>query len=263
MVQELRRVIERQGSYRFYSSSLLIIYDGAVTPELLTLKGEEIQGDAIGRGDPGLIKLNESDMELRLKEEEEGENVQHKDGGVLERSEAEHDVSSLAVAEERGESVFSCKVAALPDVRTYESSDLLHVNPSAPFRIQHHLEDGQNHHMHTCCCHDNHKPHPLPQTQLQEAKLFTSATTSTSNHHTVKNGFHARHHAHHSSEAHYISKADLEKARNSVDLRMIDFAHSTHRGYNDKVQYSGPDEGYVLGVLSLVACFERMMSESS
>ena len=265
MVQELRRVIKRQGSYRFYSSSLLIIYDGAVTPELLTSnRKEKRQGDAV---DPGLI---EADKELRLNEEGEGD-VQHKDGGgserkgeVERRNELEHDTPSLGVAEEKGESVLSHKVAALPDVRTFESSALLHVNPTAPFRMQHHFRGEQNHHMHTCCCHDNHKTHPPgpPQTQQQETKLLT-CTASTSNHHVVKNGYHPRHHAHQPSEAHYISKADLEKARKSVELRMIDFAHSTHRGYNDKVQYSGPDEGYVLGVSSLVTCFERMLSEST
>ena len=286
MVQELRRVIERQGSYRFYSSSLLIIYDGAaVTPEP-TSNGEESRGDVIGgRGDPDLIKLNEA---VRLGEE--GEGIPHKGGGSLERNGRiggfENGAPSFALAEDKGESVSSHRV---PDIRTFESSDLLHVNPTAPFRRQHHLEGNQNHQMHSislseptptnhtpppnssdrhkrdtcCCCHEDHKPHPSPPCQ-EEAKLLT-CVAPTLNHHTVKNGYHhSRHHAHQtSSEMHHVSKSDLETARKSVDLRMIDFAHSTHSGYNDRVVYSGPDEGYVLGVSSLVACFKRMLSEST
>ena len=280
MVQQLRRVIERQGSYRFYSSSLLIIYDGAVTPEMTLNKERSWGGVTGGRGDPGLIKLNEA---VRLNED--GEGVQHKEGGSSERNgrmdEIENGAPSFALAEDKGESASSHRV---PGVWTFESSDLLHVNPTAPFRRQHHLECSQNHQTHntplpettltnptpppnssdrhkrdTCCCHEHHKPHPSPPCR-EEAKLLT-CVAPTLNH---KNGYHhSRHHAHQRSEMHHISKADLEMARKSVDLRMIDFAHSTHSGYNDHVVYSGPDEGYVLGVSSLVACFERMLSEST
>ena len=282
MVQELRRVIERQGSYRFYSSSLLIIYDGAVTPKLASNKGQSV---VIGR-EPRLIAINEVDQELRPSSDME-EDIQHEDSecsqrnGKLEREcEVECDVSNLAVAEDN-------KVTTLPpEIRTFETSDLLHVNPTAPFRLQHHLEDDRNHllettptdstppanlsntttehdryKLNTCCCHDNCRPHPPPPSQEQEAKLLTGGASTK---HVVKNGFHSRHCNHQSFEMHCnISKVDLETARQSVDLRMIDFAHSTHRGYNDRVQYSGPDEGYVLGVSSLVACFKRMLNEST
>ena len=297
MVQELRRVIERQGSYRFYSSSLLIIYDGAVTPELTSNSeggggGESRQGDMlIGRGDPGLIKLNEA---VRSKEEREGEfrtqTQCHRDGGSLERN--ENGATNLAVAEGKGEYI-SSRAHKVPG--TFESSDLLHVNPTGPFRSRlHHLEGDHNHQSSharddislllpsettptdstppppsstdrdTCRCHGDHKPHPSP---TQSPKLNLGGV-SPLNHLTIKNGYHHKNghhsHSHQTSEmCHIISKKDLETARKSVDLRMIDFAHSTHRGYNDRVVYSGPDEGYVLGVSSLVACLQRMLSEST
>ena len=303
MVQELRRVIKRQGSYRFYSSSLLIIYDGAVTPELTSNEGrggESRRGDVIGiRGNPGLIKLSKT---VRSNEEREGEGVQqcHRDGGSLERNGRmskidENGATNLVVAEDKGESISSC---AWQVPRRFESSDLLHVNPTAPFRSRlHHLEGDRNHQLShdgipllpsettptdstppptytsstdrhkcaTCRCHVDHEPRPsTTQSQEQEAKLGAPALNHHT--HTLKNGYHKNGHpphTHQASEMRHISKKDLETARKSVDLRMIDFAHSTHRGYNDRVVYSGPDEGYVLGVSSLVACLQRMLSEST
>ena len=52
---------------------------------------------------------------------------------------------------------------------------------------------------------------------------------------------------------------NLEKLRKMVDLRMIDFAHSTHKGcLHDKVSYSGPDEGYLTGLNTLISSLEVM-----
>lgn len=59
-------------------------------------------------------------------------------------------------------------------------------------------------------------------------------------------------------------RLDLHKARQSVDLRMIDFAHTTHGGYvHDFVQYAGPDEGYIVGLNTLIDAFEELIEEYS
>ena len=233
MVQELKRVIERQGSYRFYSSSLLIIYDGAVTPELTPNTGggggECRQGDVlIGRGDPGLIKLNEA---VRLKEEREGElrtqTQCHRDGGSLERN--ENGATNLAVAEGKGECILSC-ARQVPG--TFESSDLLHVNPTGPFRSRlRHLEGDHNHQSSrsrddislllpsettptdstpppppsstdrdTCRCHGDHKPHPSPA----QSPILNLGGVSPLNHLTIKNGYH--HKNGHHSRSHQASE---------------------------------------------------------
>jgi hypothetical protein len=309
MVQELRKVVERQCSYRFYSSSLLIIYDGAaVTPELTSNKTRTASrwGDVIGRGDPGLIKLNEAARSNGEGGDLEGELgvQQHRDGDSLERrngrmSEIENGAPNHIVAEDKGECI-SRRVPGREGGRTFESSDLLHVNPTGPFRsrLLHHDQNHKScdgcspllllsettptdptppsnssadkHKYDTCRCHSDHKPHPSPTTQSREqkAKLLTRGGGGTPplNHHTTgKNGYHKNsgHHTHQASEMLRISKTDFETARKSIDLRMIDFAHSTHRGYNDRVMYSGPDDGYMRGVSSLVACLQRMLSEST
>lgn len=41
-----------------------------------------------------------------------------------------------------------------------------------------------------------------------------------------------------------------------VDIRLIDFAHSTHKGMGDSKVYSGPDEGITLGLENLIKIFQ-------
>lgn len=55
----------------------------------------------------------------------------------------------------------------------------------------------------------------------------------------------------------------LSEMRTSVDMRIIDFNKSTHAGYNDKVQYSGPDTGFLLGLHSLLDVFSQMLKSDS
>ena len=58
-----------------------------------------------------------------------------------------------------------------------------------------------------------------------------------------------------------LTADELSMMRANVDLRMIDFAHSTHSGYtNDRVTYEGPDDGYLTGLDSLIAIFQNMES---
>lgn len=46
---------------------------------------------------------------------------------------------------------------------------------------------------------------------------------------------------------------------NPVDVRMIDFAHSTHSGFqNDTTVHSGPDQGYLYGLKNLIDVFTDM-----
>ena len=51
----------------------------------------------------------------------------------------------------------------------------------------------------------------------------------------------------------------LEDARKVVDVRMIDFAHTTHsKCVQDPIKYSGPDEGYILGLDTLISAFTAL-----
>ena len=49
----------------------------------------------------------------------------------------------------------------------------------------------------------------------------------------------------------------------SVDVRMIDFAHSTFKGFrDDPTVHDGPDRGYVFGLESLISIMEQMRDEN-
>ncbi|XP_029548713.1 inositol hexakisphosphate kinase 1 isoform X2 [Salmo trutta] len=49
----------------------------------------------------------------------------------------------------------------------------------------------------------------------------------------------------------------------SVDVRMIDFAHSTFKGFrDDQTVHDGPDQGYVFGLESLIKILEGLREEN-
>nr|XP_040572371.1 inositol hexakisphosphate kinase 1-like isoform X2 [Lepeophtheirus salmonis] len=45
---------------------------------------------------------------------------------------------------------------------------------------------------------------------------------------------------------------------NVVDVRIIDFAHSTHKGLKDTVHYEGPDQGFIFGLNNFIDILERI-----
>lgn len=50
---------------------------------------------------------------------------------------------------------------------------------------------------------------------------------------------------------------DGQKAESDeLTLKMIDFAHSTFWGFGKDKRYSGPDEGYLLGIRNLIRFLE-------
>lgn len=52
-------------------------------------------------------------------------------------------------------------------------------------------------------------------------------------------------------------------AQPKVDVRMIDFAHSTFKGFrDDPTVHDGPDMGYVFGLESLINIMEQMREEN-
>ena len=49
----------------------------------------------------------------------------------------------------------------------------------------------------------------------------------------------------------------------SVKVRMIDFAHATHKGFaEDKTRHVGPDHGYMFGLKNLITLFQEQLGKS-
>ena len=48
---------------------------------------------------------------------------------------------------------------------------------------------------------------------------------------------------------------DTAHGKDTVDVRMIDFAHATHSGLGDTTAHDGPDRGYLLGLQNLISMF--------
>ena len=50
-----------------------------------------------------------------------------------------------------------------------------------------------------------------------------------------------------------------QQLQQKVDVRMIDFAHTTHEGFRgDRTLHAGPDKGYLFGLESLIRMFEKL-----
>lgn len=47
----------------------------------------------------------------------------------------------------------------------------------------------------------------------------------------------------------------------TVDVKMIDFAHSTHKALDDPIVYTGPDRGFLFGLEKLIAMLKSIESD--
>ena len=96
----------------------------------------------------------------------------------------------------------------------------------------------------------------MQSAQTSEEKDFSGSDTREIPHLSPhSNGLKHHHHGNHPTKYSY----DLSMSRSLVDLRMIDFAHATHRGYQDPVEYSSVDDGYIMGLNTLIEIFQSML----
>lgn len=61
-----------------------------------------------------------------------------------------------------------------------------------------------------------------------------------------------------SSVANSTTSLSLE----SVDVRMIDFAHATHSGVDCGKEHQGPDTGYIFGLNNLIKVLQEILDEA-
>lgn len=57
-----------------------------------------------------------------------------------------------------------------------------------------------------------------------------------------------------------IYEGKKETVKSKVDVRMIDFAHTTNGAYvEDEVLHVGPDRGYLFGLTNLIEVFKSVL----
>ena len=192
MLQDLRESVKNLSSFRYFSSSLLLIYDGAECPHGLDEKSSSKVRDIEEKIYKILARTKTADEQDVLS------NGRAELNGVDSRlTMSSTDTSYLEINSDRSELV------------TESKSERNHV-AAAP---------GGNH-----------------LSSLSAPSLGCSNCSR-------------------------LAREDLSKIRTDVDLRMIDFAHSTHSGFsNDPVTYEGPDESYLTGLDSLILIFQEMQS---
>ena len=60
------------------------------------------------------------------------------------------------------------------------------------------------------------------------------------------------------SSDHSITRGHLPHSEELVDIRLIDFAHSTHKGLQDASIHEGPDRGLLFGLDNLASILKEI-----
>ena len=55
-----------------------------------------------------------------------------------------------------------------------------------------------------------------------------------------------------------IKSVDKNVEEDLVDVRIIDFAHSTHKGLKDSTLHVGPDRGFIDGIQNFIAILNEI-----
>jgi hypothetical protein len=194
MLCQLRETLGRQDSFRFFSSSLLIMYDGRVARPAANLVPEQERLDRNWAGD----------LENSLK-------------------------TTLPSSPGLGGDWTTTGLRGDQETRCDEGERTLD-RKSQEMNLPHEFQSHKDHH----------------------------STHGESEHHST----HGESDHHRCSHSDNPPSLNLEEARRLVDVRMIDFAHTTHaRCRQDPVKYTGPDDGYILGLTTLISAFQSMLGQ--
>ena len=187
-LRRLHKVLSQYDTFRFYSSSLLIMYDG------------------------GDWQLNDNDTNKRTT-----------GGGST--------ASSASSAKPTG-------AALAPNRQRHDSS---------PLRLPYADVDSDN----SMMCEDSdsrdseNMAHHPPSQQTSSSSSSSTQQQQQQQSSVQCNGM--------------LSKTPHKP---KVDIRMIDFAHVTHRGFRgDSIIHEGPDHGYLFGLENLIKMFEKIKKQ--
>lgn len=209
-LSKLIACLETVYTYRFYASSLLIIYDGEEVAQTLadTTRGASATPRKNGLNFPHLVKkADTSQIPSPFHSEENSLSNVNNDVKNAQQSAGKSDIG-------------------LNDAQTYSVSDSIS-NPQ-PSSIPPHKTNVE------------HQQH-------QQSTLSSSSSSSSSSLSSCPNV--------------KDSQRTNSPSQYKVDVKMIDFAHTTHKGFtSDRVHHQGPDQDYINGLVNLRELFKQILN---
>jgi len=198
-LRDLHETVSKLKSYRFFSSSLLIGYDAAVSPPL----SPSLALDATTDPETGCcVALNqkyaiqpEPKEQLQMQQQQSLQQQQQRQA-LATSSMVNKNVSPLNASPSSNSNA--------PSVTSSSSSSSLSSTAQLPPTSSHRLTASNS-------------PHLPP-----------------------------------------LSVATENLSSPLVDMKMIDFAHTTTSGFADEIVYEGPDDGYLFGLESMIEIFEEI-----
>lgn len=192
-LRQLSETISKQDTFRFYSSSLLVMYDGGKLPE-------EVKPPVVDRD------------------------------------------SESCLSHERGR-VSDCGNATSSQTESNKEEKERREVPRGEKQLEGEEEEEEG-----------------GDGEGEKREGEHTSISKTNHHHHQRN--HKQNGRHHPPPL--LLPPPLKEARQLVDIRMIDFAHTTHSSCKqDTIKYTGPDEGYMLGLNTLITSFQSILEDGS
>ena len=295
IVHELKRLImklDRLSSYRFYASSLLIIYDGTFDKFSFGEKSSTKNSSPSKLSSSTGKQKNSSDsfqtsQQDRL--ESESQNIPEKCSFL----------ESYSLQQTRSSSAGICDHSIVCDKLTNTiSSEMCKTNDNCKSLVTDSTEGcylsdtvslTDKGHYSSCLekeaqnLHTNDLHSVVISSSASEKNIIASATCDTRGQLTETSSNKKRP----LNEQVSITNENVQKTNMSTtnscqtnqenfvdsvydkstgvkfDIKMIDFAHTTHSGFtHDVKKHSGPDQDYINGLKNLVKLFEKLLTES-
>ena len=239
-LKDLRKIIENLDSFRFFTSSLLILYDSV---ESGFSKSHQRSADWDKDRDVG-----KSQEQCRTKNWADS------------RREAETKLQDTSRSKSWTETQRERGNTKIQD----QSRNRSRCEVKREHNITNTVEENRCNNSWSEPCSEERTSNCDQENRLHHHKDLNNHPTFHHEHSCISSGGKTREQFSKSdSEPPYKPKSRFKnKNRTKVDVRLIDFAHATHKGMGDPKVYNGPDEGILFGVDSLIKIFQDIRDTS-
>lgn len=227
MLEDLQASIEALPTFRYYSCSLLIAYDGAVCPEGLEGVVPAIPAIDFNSITERAVKYSEELIASKRRRAEMEDHEEVKDNCRHNGLDTKYTVmtSHINGEESRAELQSNKEQAA--------SISSLQLNG-------HHTEE-------------EHRSNSIAKKVETENNVDLTKELSS----VLPQQCNGEEEHCESKASPKMTREELAQARSHIDLRMIDFAHATHSGFMDPIKHTGCDDSYLKGLETLLRIFRN------